>query len=152
MPIEQASVLCCSERTELSTSWLSSCHKVACFHNRGRFLFLPRLFFRCQLLPANHKMDRWREDGERKWRHYHVGGKQDRPRGQKVTCSSLLTNEIIDCCCQYGVPRIFPISYLCPSLPSLSLFQPTLCNNIDERFKLINQLWRLMFNLKASTV
>lgn len=48
------------------------------------------LSFRCQLLPANHKMDWWCENRKRKWCHHHVGGKQDRPCRQKVNCSPLL--------------------------------------------------------------
>lgn len=47
------------------------------------------LFFRRQLLPANYKMDRRRANGEGKWCHHYAGGKQDRPRRQKVICSSL---------------------------------------------------------------
>lgn len=53
------------------------------------FLFLVVFFFRRQLLPANHKMDRRRANGEGKWCHHHAGGKQDGPRRQKVICSSL---------------------------------------------------------------
>lgn len=47
------------------------------------------LFFRRQLLPANHKMDRRRANREGKWCHHHAGGKQDGPCRQKVICSSL---------------------------------------------------------------
>lgn len=39
---------------------------------------------RRQLLPADHQMDRRRQDGERKRRHHHAGREQDGPCRQKV--------------------------------------------------------------------
>lgn len=52
------------------------------------FLYLHHPCFRCQFLPANHKVDWWCENGERKWCHHHVGGEQDGPCRQEVICSS----------------------------------------------------------------
>lgn len=53
---------------------LGSCERIV---PRRRQAFNTSALHRCELIPTDFEMDRWRQDREGKWRHHHACGQQN---------------------------------------------------------------------------
>lgn len=62
--------------------WLSSCERIVA--RRCQTSFNTSALHRCELIPADFKMDRWCQDRERKWRYHHACWEQNRSGRETV--------------------------------------------------------------------